>query len=68
MTNYFQIGPVVFDKNIFFKVFFPFGWHGMVIFLLVAMEWKSFNNLKWDHPRIIPVKFGEIPPSGLVVV
>ena len=29
------------------------------------MEWESLNKIERDHPRIISVKFGEIPPSSL---
>ena len=25
---------------------------------------KIFEQLKWDHQRLIPVKFGEIAPSA----
>ena len=30
------------------------------------MEFNSLNKLKGDNPRIMPVKFGNNPPSGLV--
>ena len=29
------------------------------------MEWKYLKTLIGDHPRIIPVNFGEIPPNSL---
>ena len=29
------------------------------------MNRNHLNNLKEDQPRIIPVKFGQIPTSGL---
>ena len=32
---------------------------------LYAMDRNHLNNLKEDQPRIIPVKFGQIPISGL---
>ena len=41
------------------------------LFLLVAINQNSawnenfWTTLKGDHQRIIPVKFGEIPPRGL---
>ena len=54
MPNYYQIGPVVFDKKIF-KDFF-----------LSAWNFKSLNNFERgpskDH---FSVKFGEIPHSSL---
>ena len=32
------------------------------------MEWKSLSTFKVEHLRIIPVKFGEITPSDLVML
>ena len=64
MSIYFQTGPVVggfFSKKIL-KVF-PFGCHPIVTRILHGM--KSLDNFEGDHPRIIPVEFGEIPPRGV---
>ena len=60
MPNYFEISPVVFDKKIL-KVF-HFGCHGNQN---SAWNGNLRTTLKGDYPRIIPVKFGETPPSGL---
>ena len=59
MPNYFQIIPVVFEKKIF-KDFY-FGCLGNQ-----NSAWNGFFlTLKGDRPRIISVKFGEIPLSVL---
>ena len=57
--NYFQNIPAVFDK--IFKVFL-LGCHGNQN---SALNGNIIATLKGNHPRIIPVKFGEILPSGL---
>ena len=54
VSNYFDIGPTVF------------------FFILVAMATRLlhgievFEQLERDHQRLVPVKFGEIPPSDKV--
>ena len=60
VPNYFQIGPVVFDKKIF-KVFL-FSCHGNQN---SAWNGNILATLKGDHRRIIPVQFGEILPDCL---
>ena len=55
MPNYFHISPVIFDKKIFLS--FPFG--------CMATNFNLWTTLIEDHPRIIPVKFGEILSSSL---
>ena len=54
LPNYFQIGPVVFDKKI------------VNFFLLVAKEMKALNNIdrcpSKDHSCTL---FGKILPSSL---
>ena len=53
------LGLVVLDKKNF--EVFAFGCHGNQN---SAWNGNLLATLKEDHPRIIPVKFGEIPPSG----
>ena len=59
MPFYFLIYQAVFDKKIF-KVF-PFGCHDNQN---SAGNGNILAILNSDHPRIIPVKFGEILPCG----
>ena len=50
-----------FGQEYFLKLFLQMPWQSEFF-----TELKSFEiPLKWDHPKIIPVKFGEIPPRSL---
>ena len=59
VPNYFEIGPVIFDKKIFL---FPFGCDGNQN---SAWNWILWTTLKWDHLIINTVKFDDNSPSGL---
>ena len=56
-----EIGPVVSDKKIFLVKKSIFSSCDL------DMQWTGtiWTTLKKDQPRIIPVKFGQIPISGL---
>ena len=64
LQNYIEFSPVVSDKKIFFKFLVK-----KSIFRSCDpdMQWTGtiWTTLKEDQPRIIPVKFGQNPISGL---